>query len=122
MINKKGFTIIEILAVIALIGIVAVLVIPRITDMDSKTKVKMYNAKIEKALGASYKYGIDNIDTLSNSECTNVTIGTLIRLKYLSADDDTGYQMINPKNNKSMNNVSICLKFIDGEVVSSING
>ena len=37
MINKKGFTIIEILAVIALIGIVAVLVIPRITDMDSKT-------------------------------------------------------------------------------------
>ncbi len=122
MINKKGFTIIEILAVIALIGIVAVLVIPRITNMDSKTKVKMYNAKIEKALGASYKYGIDNIDTLSNSECTNVTIGTLIRLKYLSADDETGYQMINPKNNKSMNNVSICLKFIDGEVVSSING
>lgn len=122
MINKKGFTIIEILAVIALIGIVAVLVIPRITDMDSKTKVKMYNAKIEKALVASYKYGIDNIDTLSNSECTNVTIGTLIRLKYLSADDETGYQMINPKNNKSMNNVSICLKFIDGEVVSSING
>ena len=41
MINKKGFTIIEILAVIALIGIVAVLVIPRITDMDSKLRCIM---------------------------------------------------------------------------------
>ena len=64
----------------------AVLVIPGLVKNDNKTKEKLYNAKINEALASSYKYGRENIDSLS-SNCLDITIGTLIAI-YLSTSDE----------------------------------
>lgn len=117
--NKKGFTLVETVVTISLILLLALIVVPSVVNNDSKTKKSMYDAKIKQALNAAYKYGNDNIDSLS-SECLDTTINTLINLKYLSGDDESGFVLVNPINNESMNNTIICIKYIDGEVITDV--
>ena len=66
--KKSGFTLVEVIAVITLIAALVLLVVPKLTDMDTKSKEKMYNAKVTEILAGAYKYGTDNIDNLTN-EC-----------------------------------------------------
>ncbi len=117
--NKKGFTLIEISIAVVLLVMLAVLVIPGLVKNDNKTKEKLYNAKINEALASSYKYGRENIDSLS-SNCLDITIGTLINLGYLKGDDESGYKMLNPLNNESMNNTIICVRYVNGEVLTNV--
>lgn len=117
--NKKGFTLIEISIAIVLLVMLAVLVIPGLVKNDDKTKEKLYNSKINEALASSYKYGKDNLDDLS-SECKDITIGALINLGYLKGDDESGYTMLNPLTNESMNNTIICVKYVNGEILTNV--
>lgn len=64
--------------------------------MDTKSKEKMYNAKVTEILAGAYKYGTDNIDNLTN-ECLDVTVGTLLKLGYVKSDDNSGFYVTNPK-------------------------
>lgn len=113
--NKKGFTILELAVSITLLIILALILIPNILNQDTKTKQKLYDENITIAKNAAYKYGHNIIDDLS-SECTDVSIGTLIKLKYLEGTDKTKQIMINPLTNESMNNEVFCIKFINDMV------
>ena len=117
--NKKGFTLVEVIAVIALILLLTLLVVPKLSNMDSKSKEKMYEAKIKEVLSGAYKYGVDNIDGLT-SECLDVSVGTLLRLGYVNPSDESGYYVINPKTNESLNSLIICVKYQDGKVVTNV--
>ena len=75
--KKSGFTLVEVIAVITLIAALVLLVVPKLADMDTKSKEKMYNAKVTEILAGAYKYGTDNVDNLTN-ECLDVTVGTLL--------------------------------------------
>lgn len=114
--NKKGFTLTELLVSIGLLILLTIIVVPNLVNQDTKTKKKMYEERIILAKNAAYKYGLDIVDSLS-SECTDVTIGMLINLKYLESTDKSGYKMENPLTGESMNNEIFCLKFIDDDVV-----
>lgn len=113
--NKNGFTIIEITVSITLILLMAILVVPNLINMGDGAKDRMYEAKVEMALSGAYKYGKENVDSLSNS-CTGVTIGTLISKGYVDGDDENGTNLINPITDESMNNVVICVYYVGGEV------
>ena len=114
--NKKGFTLTELIISIGLLILLAIIVVPNLVNQDGKTKKKMYDERIILAQNAAYKYGLDIVDSLS-SECTDVTIGMLINLKYLESTDGSGYRMDNPITGESMNNEIFCVKFIDNSVV-----
>ena len=114
--NKKGFTLTELIISIGLLILLAIIVVPNLVNQDGKTKKKMYDERIILAKNAAYKYGLDIVDSLS-SECTDVTIGMLINLKYLESTDGSGYRMDNPITGESMNNEIFCVKFIDNGVV-----
>ena len=86
----------------------------------SQSKEKMYNAKVTEILAGAYKYGTDNIDNLTN-ECLDVTVGTLLKLGYVKSDDNSGFYVTNPKNNESMNNLIICVKYENGKVVTNVS-
>lgn len=117
--KKDGFTLVEVIAVISLILLLTLLVVPKLSDMDSKSKEKMYESKVKEVLSGAYKYGVDNMDSLG-SECVDVTVGTLLRLGYVMSDSKTEYYVINPKTNESMNNLIICVKYVDGKVVTNV--
>ncbi len=117
--NKKGFTMVEVTLSITLILLLALLVIPSLIDYEGNSKQKLYDSKIDLALDAAYKYGMDNLDLLSNS-CTDVTIGTLIRLDYISGDDKSGTMLTSPIDNTSMNNVIICVTYSDKKVKTKV--
>lgn len=113
--NKNGFTLVELTLAIVLLLLLALLVVPNILNMGDSTKDKMYESKIELALHGAYKYGVDNIDKLS-SNCTDVSIGALINMEYVSGDDVSGYNMIDPVSGESMNNIIICVYYEKNEV------
>jgi prepilin-type N-terminal cleavage/methylation domain-containing protein len=117
--NKKGFTVVELMLAIVLLLALAILVVPRLIDMGDSSKEKIYDSKIQLALNGAYKYGVDNIDNLSSS-CTEVTIGALINLEYVSGDDESGYNLIDPDSGESMNNIVICVYYDKGEVRVSV--
>ena len=117
--NKKGFTIVEVTLSLILLLIISLFIAKRVIMIDKSSKEKSFESKLALATNAAIKYGTDIIDDLS-SNCTNVTIGTLINMNYLDADDDK-YKITNPITNESMNNIVICIKYEYGKVTAIEN-
>ena len=57
--NKKGFTFIELLAVLVLISVVLLIAVPTIRYADKKFHEKDYKTKTELILNAAKEYGDD---------------------------------------------------------------
>lgn len=94
---KKGFTLIEVLAVIVLMGVLLTFLLPRLFDFSKKTESELYDAKIEKIENAAISYGNDRIDALS-IEPKIIKVSELLELGYLKNSSDA----VNPINDKSM--------------------
>lgn len=116
--DKRGFTLTELTLSIALMIVLIMLVVPNLSNMDSSTKDNLYNSKIKLALSGAYKYGKDNIDSLSNT-CTEITIGELIKLEYVTGDDESGLFLLNPEGG-NLNDKIICVFYADGKVKAEV--
>lgn len=116
---KNGFTLVEILAVIVLLGIVGTLVGTNILKTFRENKVKIYEENLTLAMQAAKTWGSDNInsliriddeaDAISNCTSSMVNIETLINNEYLEQE---GNVMINPINNESMNSKTFCVYYL----------
>ena len=61
MINKKGFTLIEILLVVAIIGTLAAMILPRLSGRSEQAKATMAKVDIESNIASALKlYELDN--------------------------------------------------------------
>lgn len=90
--NKKGFTLVEILIVIAILAAISVTVGINMMNIKGQEKDKEYNTYIKNIENAGCLYvEINNISTN-----TFVNIDTLINAGLLRKD------VINPKNNKKI--------------------
>lgn len=118
--NKKGFTIVEVTISLVILLLISLFVAGRVIDYDKSSKEKIYKAKQELAINAAIKYGNDIVDSLTD-ECTPVSIGTLISLKYLTGEDEYSYSLINPLTNESMNNEIICVCY-SSKVMAELRG
>ena len=117
--TNEGFTIVELLVALSLLLIISIFVINRIVNSDENTKNRLYETKVSLIKSAAYKYGSDHIDELG-STCTYVTVSSLINNKYLIGDSDNKQDMINPKDNGSMNNMNVCIKYENKKIVTSM--
>ena len=114
--NKKGFTLVELLAVLVLISLLMGLAIPGINRISNNMKKKSYNQKIKLIESAAELWGQDNktrlqADTKFSSEiskCKKITIAVLINENYLDSDNNSG-KYINPKNDEDMKD---CIVFV----------
>ena len=112
--NKKGFTLVEILAVIVLIGLLFGLGIPGVMRISERMKEKSYTTKVGLIEQAGELWGQDNKTLLQQKECNidgkiykcnKITINRLILDDYLQEDgkDDSGeYIYNNPKDGSNI--------------------
>lgn len=80
--NKRGFTLVEILVVITLMGVIAGIAVPSIYTIANKQKENVKNKQLETILSVSEMYLRDNIDDIQD-----ITVQTLVKEGYLNEED-----------------------------------
>lgn len=118
--NRKGFTMIELLAVIVVLGIVLVITFPNMTDVFKSSKLKSEEAFVERI-----SQSIDSYVTLNSSDITfekqdgtanktyggsdhsvNIYKGTITMNTIISSNIITGKDYKNPGNENVECNVN----------------
>ena len=123
--NKKGFTLIEILCVIVLIGILSVIATISIVNLSSKSKENLYCAKIElieniaESYGIKYELELNNSNELYNGyKSLKIKVRTLVDAGKL--EPDKKHDVINPKDNTIMNDIDIILYLKNNQIKAEI--
>lgn len=123
--NKKGFTLIEILCVIVIIGILSVIATISIVNLSSKSKNNLYCAKIElieniaESYGIKYELELNNSNELYNGyKSLKIKVNTLVDAGKLEPDKKN--DVINPKDNTIMNDIDIVLYLKNNQIKAEI--
>ena len=111
--EKKGFTIVELLAVIVVLALIIGLAAPNITSSSKAVKEKAYETKVNMIEDAAILYGQDNMQLIINDGYEmQIQVKDLISENYLEKDNKTEENMINdPRNSKKyMDDLYISIK------------
>ncbi len=99
--NKKGFTLIELIAVIGLLGLIIALTFPSVSNMIRKADTKNYESYKETLFMATENYIVTNRvkypDLDETDKKVNIKVSTLID------EDLIKSSLVNPKTNKPIN-------------------
>ena len=126
--NNKGFTLVEILAVLVLISLMMVIIVPNVQKVAYQSKVKLCKSKINLAEESINLWARDNYkcfektdgcNILSNCQKNNYTIECESTFKTLAENNLLNYDknikntnyVINPINNGNMNDTIINIKY-----------
>ncbi|HPF82814.1 MAG TPA: type II secretion system protein [Bacilli bacterium] len=94
--KNRGFTLVELLAVIALVAVFLLIAIPTVDTITGKQKQKLYKLQIENVKDALKTWGNVNIEELPDIDGVSVTV-TLQQLKDEGLVEDN---IKNPKTKK----------------------
>ena len=83
--NRKGFTLIELIATIALLAIIAIISFVSINGVINKSKIDNCKSLVNNIKSASKEYVSDNRYSLTSNDDLNITAKTLIDGNYLSS-------------------------------------
>lgn len=98
--KKRGFTLVELMGVIIILGVIILLAAPAIRNLTAESKNELYEVQINNIKDGLKNWAIDNNKTLPKNEGEVITI-TLGQLKM------GGYvevELKNPKTNKCFGN------------------
>ena len=97
--SKKGFTLVELLGVLVVLGLISVIIVPKVIDSITTSKEAAYQTQVETIENAAKKYGISN-DLLypKEGEKKYIAVKDLIAVGELSDKE-----IINPKTGNKMN-------------------
>lgn len=127
--DRKGFTLVELISVFAILGLIMILAIPNILTTYDNILINNYINKLLTIQIAAEKYankeikdeiksyamGQDNGDPVPT--CKTITPAELISLGYLKSDDDIENEVYNPIDGMSINgNILLCYSFKDYKV------
>jgi type IV pilus assembly protein PilA len=88
--NKKAFTLVEMLAVIIILGILVALSFPKILEMVEKENGEISDAELQLIYTATKSYLYDNANQYPAREGKNycITMDALVEGDYLAIDSD----------------------------------
>lgn len=112
--NKKGFTLVELMAVIVIISIIALVGVTSITGVRKQMDKKLFEEKLTSAIASAEKWGEDNKDMLP----TTKTIGQLIVSNYYESEEAVNPKLYNYKCDGEDNKDPI--GYLDGELCKNI--
>ncbi len=120
--NKKGFTLVELLAVIVILGIVGAIAMAGIGNLAKNTKEEMLDKKITMIEESATLYGEDikgSIMASSNTKkydgypCKTTSVYELVNSNYLSKDNNNTCQRYAGRTSGCIEDPSGNLKYLD---------
>jgi len=119
--KNNGFTLVELLAVIVILGLLALITIPTITNVMSKQKENLFYDQLSELIKASQNWATDNTTILANliSKCSDsyeISIDQLKNKEYdssLNTEEYVSYlsdDFKNPKTKEQFTNDEIKVK------------
>lgn len=86
--NKKGFTLVELLGVITILGLLGLVVVPVISNIISDNKKSLYESQISNIKIGVANFVSENVFSLdiSEGESIGITLGKLQSMGYISED------------------------------------
>lgn len=117
--KEKGFTLVELIVAIALLGIIVAIAVPTYNHVTESTKQKAFENKAEQIELAAEKWAEEL--NLSNNKV--ITVNRLIEDGYLQADEFKGDTALveNPINNENMNCYTIEISLESGQSIAKLN-
>ena len=120
--NKKGFTLVELLAVIIILAVILTIILPSVSKTLKKSKNTIYDIQINDILKSTYDYSLKNLKLLPESGKTYITLNELKKNGFIEND------LKDPKTNKYFNNdlvvsiENVGTKYNNKEKNSLLNG
>ena len=111
--KNKGFTLIEILVTIAIIGIIILIAVPSIMAVSKSIKKRELETKKEALISSAEEYAKNNLSEFGDATILKVPVRTLIYYGYVPKEKDCSEPIgcvINPIDNTSMNDEIITIK------------
>ena len=110
--KKKGFTLVELLAVIVILAILALIAVPNISSLVRKSKTNMFCKKVESIEAAAKYYAQDYLSDLATTDGTivanKIPLRLLVEKGYLKKDKEKctiGVDCVtDPRDNSSLDN------------------
>jgi prepilin-type N-terminal cleavage/methylation domain-containing protein len=99
---KKGFTLVELLAVIIILGLIGLIIVPSITKLLVDSRQNLYNKQVEAIVEYTRKWGVDNVDKISPTKRTYISVEDLMKDGYIEQNE-----LKDPRNTK--NNMNGCI-------------
>lgn len=117
--KTKGFTLIELIAVIFILALILLIVVPIINDNISKSKLNLSEEQIRQIETSARQWGIDNLTVKDGASSESfVTIRTLQKEGYL---DDKG--IIDAKTKEEVPlSTKICITYESNQFVYEYKG
>lgn len=111
--NNKGFTLVELLAVIVILAILITIAVPSTISISNRLKANMYCKKIDSIEVEAKLYGEDRKDSFNENlsledgtyPSKKLTVKGLIDAGYLKKDNEKEPYMLDPRDNTSMDNM-----------------
>lgn len=88
--KKEGFTLVELMAVIAIIAVLSVIIIPSLVTVNKNINSRLYNQKVDNIESAAELYASNNPDIFNGADRVYVTVYQLIEANYLEIDTKQG--------------------------------
>ena len=109
--NNKGFTLVELLAVLVVLAILIAIAVPSTISISNKLKGNMYCSKIDSIETAAKLYGEDRKDSFNETYDGNpsqtIAVGRLIETGDLKKENTTAPYILDPRDNASMDDLQI---------------
>lgn len=101
--KNKAFTLVELLGVIVLLGILGIVIIPKVGDSITNSKETAYITQEETIKKAVNDFLVDNADLLEDNDTITIKLGVLKQKGYLPVN------IKNPKTRKNISNESLII-------------
>ncbi len=92
---KKGFTLVELIAVISILSVILLIGIPTYTYINNKTKENLYTSKVNELLAKGSVYA-------EETGLFAFSVNTLVEEGKISPDNESG-QILDPRDQRKMN-------------------